>query len=123
MIGDGGAVEVGGFVLLVHSDQPVDEPVGGLGAFQRSVRLLDRRLRFGVLATFPRQEVLPNLPIFQGDGSVSTQLGVLSVSSGQEGPDSSGRVVARCVFAMARFGASCFGTDAGHRPGFSGFRL
>lgn len=126
--GDGAAVEVGAFVLFVHSDQPVDVSVGRRGTFQGSVLLLKHRLRFGVLATFPGQEVVPDLPIFQGTHPVSTQLcgWVLSVSSGQERPDSSTSsacAVRRGVFALARFGACCFGTNAGHQPGFIGPRL
>jgi len=125
LIGDGGAVEVGAFVLFVHSDQPADERVGRWRAFRGSVLLLKHRQRFGVLATFSRQEVLPNCAIFRGDGTTSTQLcgGVLPVSSGQERPDSSARGVPRGVLPMTRFGARCFGTDAGHQPGFIGSRL
>lgn len=128
LVGDGAAVEVGAFVLFVHSDQPVDVSVGRRGAFQRSVLLLKHRLRFGVLATFPRQERVPNFAILRRADTVSAQLHgwVLSVSPGQEGPNSSTSsacVVTRRVFAMARFGAWCFGTNAGHQPGFIGSGL
>ncbi len=124
-VGDGAAAEVGAFILFVHPDQTVDVSVGRRGAFQRSVLFLKHRLRFGVLATFPRQKAVPNFSILRGAHTVSAQLSgrVLTISSGQERPNSStssAGAVSRGVFAVARFGARCFGTNAGHQPGLIG---
>lgn len=129
--GDGTAVEAGTLVLLVHSDQPTDVCVGRRRALNGSGLLIKHRFCFGVLATFPRQEVVPNFPIFRRAHAVSTQLysRVLSISSGQERPDSStyssssARAIRRGVFAMARFGGRRFGTDARHQTWFIGSRL
>lgn len=126
MVGDGTAVEVGGLVLLVHSDQPVHESVARRGALQGSVLLLIHRLRFGVLATFPRQEVVPNFSIFRGTCAVPAQLcsRVFSVSPGEERSNSSAsssRAVSRGV--LSGFGACCFGTNAGNQPGSVGSGL
>lgn len=129
--GDGTAVEAGTLVLLVHSDQPTDVCVGRRRALNGSGLLIKHRLCFGVLATFPRQEVVPHFPIFRRAHAVSTQLysRVLSVSSGQERPDSStyssssACAIRGGVFAMARFGGRRFGTDARHQTCFIGSRL
>lgn len=126
--GDAAAAEVGTLVLRVHPDQPVHVRVGGRGFLQRSVLLLNRHLRLDVLATFPGQQVVPNFAISRGVGTVPAQLGgrVLSVSPGQKRADTSGTpggAVGRGVFAVARFGADWFGTDAGHHPRFAGLWL
>lgn len=63
-IGDDAAVEIGAFVQFIDSDQPVDVSVCRRGTFHRSVLLLILRVSFGVLATFPREEIIPNLSVF-----------------------------------------------------------